>query len=142
MSRVVIPGGSGFLGQALAARLVGRGDEVVILSRDGGQQVEGTRIVVWDAESIGPWASELDGADAIVHLTGRRADVRGTKRNIDELITSRVQPVRVVGEAIGRCATPPRVCGCSRRRLLSSAMEATRCSTSTRRRLASARGRW
>ncbi len=64
---------------------------------------------MWDAESIGPWVSELDGADAIVHLTGRRVDVRGTKRNIDELISSRVQPVRVVGEAIERCATPPRV---------------------------------
>ena len=109
MSRIVIPGGSGFLGQALASRLVGRGDEVVILSRDEGQQVEGTRTVAWDAESIGPWESELDGADAIVHLTGRRVDVRGTKRNIDELISSRVQPVRVVGEAIERCATPPRV---------------------------------
>ncbi|HEX2782136.1 MAG TPA: TIGR01777 family oxidoreductase [Ilumatobacteraceae bacterium] len=109
MSRIVIPGGSGFLGHALAARLVDRGDEVVILSRDEGQQVEGTRTVVWDAESIGPWASELDGADAIVHLTGRRVDVRSTKRNIDELISSRVQPVRVVGEAIERCATPPRV---------------------------------
>jgi uncharacterized protein len=109
VSRIVIPGGSGFLGKALASRLVGRGDEVVILSRNEGQQVEGTRIVEWDAESIGPWASELDGADAIVHLTGRRVDVRGTKRNIDELISSRVQPVRVVGEAIERCATPPRV---------------------------------
>ena len=88
MSRIVVPGGSGFLGRALAARLVDRGDEVVILSRGEGQHVEGTRTVVWDAESIGPWASELDGADAIVHLTGRRVDVRGTKRNIDELISS------------------------------------------------------
>ncbi len=88
---------------------MGRGDEVVILSRDEGRQIEGARTVVWDAESIGPWASELDGADAIVHLTGRRVDVRGTARNIDELISSRVQPVRVVGEAIERCARPPRV---------------------------------
>ena len=86
MSRIVIPGGSGFLGQALAARLVGRGDEVVILSRGKGEHVEGTRTVVWDAESIGPWTSEIDGADAIVHLTGRRVDVRGTKGNIDELM--------------------------------------------------------
>ncbi len=109
MTRIVIPGGTGFLGQALAARLVDRGDEVVILSRAEGNHVEGTRTVLWDAESIGPWVSELDGADAIVHLTGRRFDVRGTKRNIDELISSRVQPVRVVGEAIERCATPPRV---------------------------------
>ena len=109
MSRIVIPGGSGFLGQALAARLVERGDEVVILSRGEGKHVEGTRTVAWDAASIGPWASELDGAHAVVHLTGRRVDVRATRRNIDELISSRVQPVRVVGEAIRRCATPPRV---------------------------------
>ena len=95
MSRIVIPGGSGFLGRALAARLVERGDEVVILSRGECQQVEDARTVVWDAELIGPWASELEGADAIVHLTGRRVDVRGTKRNIDELISSRVQPVQI-----------------------------------------------
>ena len=120
MSRIVIPGGSGFLGQALAARLVGRGDEVVILSRGEGQQVEGTRTVVWDAESIGPWASELDGADAIVHLTGRRVDVRGTKRNIDELISSRVQPVRSSARR-SSAARRRRGCGCSRRRSLSTA---------------------
>lgn len=109
MSRILIPGGSGFLGQALASRLVGRGDDVVILSRGEGHQVHGARTVVWDAATIGPWASELEGADAIVHLTGRRVDVRSTRRNIDELISSRVQPVRVVGEAMERCATPPRV---------------------------------
>jgi uncharacterized protein (TIGR01777 family) len=109
LSRIVIPGGSGFLGQALAARLVERGDEVVILGRGDGSRVEGARTVVWDATSIGPWVSELDGADAIVHLTGQRVDVRSTKRNIDELISSRVEPVRVVGEAIARCSTPPRV---------------------------------
>lgn len=61
MSRIVIPGGSGFLGRALTARLVGRGDEVVILGRGESQHVEGARTVAWDAESIGPWASELDG---------------------------------------------------------------------------------
>lgn len=108
MSRIVIPGGSGFLGQALAARLVARGDEVVILSRDDHRPIEGTRTVVWDAESIGSWADELEGADAIVHLTGRRVDVRSTRRNVDELISSRVQPVRVVGEAVERCTRPPR----------------------------------
>jgi len=68
MSRIVIPGGSGFLGQALTARLVGRGDEVVILGRGESQHVEGARTVAWDAESIGPWASELDGADAALTL--------------------------------------------------------------------------
>lgn len=65
--------------------------------------------MVWDAASIGPWADDLDGASAVVHLNGRRVDVRATRRNIDELISSRVQPVRAVGEAMARCANPPAV---------------------------------
>jgi uncharacterized protein len=107
MQRIVIPGGSGYLGQALARRLVDRGDDVVILGRGG--SVDAGRLVRWDGFTLGDWAKELDGADAIVHLTGRRVDTRATKKNIDELISSRVQPVRVVGEALARCTTPPKV---------------------------------
>lgn len=109
MSRIVIPGGSGFLGRSLTTRLADRGDEVVILSRSDKHSVDGARTVLWDGASIGPWAAELDGADAIVHLNGRRVDVRATRTNIDELISSRVQPVRVIGEALRRCAIPPPV---------------------------------
>lgn len=105
--KVVIPGGSGYLGQAIAAPLVERGEEVVILSRTKSSRPDGTRTVLWDASTLGPWVSELDGADAIVHLNGRRVDARASKRNVDELISSRVEPVRVVGEAIRKCANPP-----------------------------------
>ncbi len=107
--KVVIPGGSGYLGQALAALLVERGDDVVILSRSNTSRSKGLRNVLWDASTLGPWVSELDGADAIVHLNGRRVDARASKRNVDELISSRVEPVRVVGEAIRMCAKPPPV---------------------------------
>lgn len=109
MARVVIPGGSGYLGQALTGRLVARGDDVVVLTRGKGRVAEDRREVSWDAQSIGDWVEELDGADAIVHLTGRRVDTRATKRNIDELISSRVEPVRVVGDAVRLCSTPPPV---------------------------------
>jgi uncharacterized protein len=107
MQRIVIPGGSGYLGQALARRLVDRGDDVVILGRGG--TVDAGRLVHWDGFTLGDWVKELDGADAIVHLTGRRVDTRATKKNIDELISSRVQPVRVVGEALAQCSNPPKV---------------------------------
>jgi uncharacterized protein len=107
MRRIVIPGGSGYLGQALARRLVDRGDDVVILARGG--TVGAGRIVLWDGFTLGDWVKELDGADAIVHLTGRRVDTRATKKNIDELISSRVQPVRVVSEAVAQCRNPPKV---------------------------------
>jgi uncharacterized protein len=109
MRRIVIPGGTGYLGDALATELVARGDDVVVLSRGSTSRVPGVRTVHWDASTLGEWATELDGSHAVVHLTGRRVDTRATRRNIDELISSRVQPVRVVGEAMARCSAPPPV---------------------------------
>jgi uncharacterized protein (TIGR01777 family) len=109
LARIVIPGGTGYLGQALARRLVDRGDEVVVLTRGPSRAGDGWRAVHWDARSLGDWVEELDGADAVVHLNGRRVDTRATKRNVDELISSRVEPVRAVGEAVRACSAPPPV---------------------------------
>lgn len=107
--KIVLPGGSGFLGSRLARRLAARGDEVVVLTRGPARERDGVRFVQWDGQTLGPWTRELDGADAIVHLAGRRVDCRPTRRNVNELITSRVQTVHVVGEALRRCAAPPPV---------------------------------
>ena len=109
MARIVIPGGTGYLGRALAERLVERGDDVVVLTRGPSRQADGWRAVSWDARTLGDWVEEVEGADAIVHLTGRRVDVRATRRNVDELISSRVEPVRAVGEAVRACSSPPPV---------------------------------
>jgi uncharacterized protein len=110
MAKIVIPGGSGYLGRALEARLRARGDEVVVLTRGPSKvTAEGVRHVTWDATTLGDWSAELEGADAVVHLSGRRVDTRATARHIDELISSRVEPVRVVGDAVRACADPPRV---------------------------------
>lgn len=108
MARIILPGGSGYLGTALAQRLVDRGDDVVVLTRQAaGVSQLGVRHVHWDGVTVGAWAAELDGADAIVHLAGKRVDCRPTRNNIDELIRSRVQSVRAVGEALARCDRPP-----------------------------------
>jgi hypothetical protein len=109
MARIVIPGGTGYLGRALTDRLVARGDDVVLLSRGPARTGNGWRTVTWDARTVGDWVEAVEGADAIVHLTGRRVDVRATRRNVDELISSRVEPVRVVGDALRACSSPPPV---------------------------------
>ena len=103
----MIPGGTGYLGQALARRLVNRGDDVVILTRGPGGSSGGWRTVTWDASTVGDWVEELEGADAVVHLNGRRVDTRATRRNVDELISSRVKPVRAVGHGLLACGAPP-----------------------------------
>ena len=107
--RIVLPGGSGFLGRSLTARLTARGDRVTILTRGQPASGDGWDAVHWDGCSPGRWSEVLDGADAVVHLSGKRVDCRPTRRNLDELISSRVDSVRAVGEAIRRCPAPPPV---------------------------------
>jgi uncharacterized protein len=107
--RIVVPGGSGFLGRCLARQLTARGDRVVVLTRGRSGHRDGVEYVTWDAETLGPWVQALDGADALVHLTGKLVDCRPTRANVAELVRSRVQPVRLVGEAVDRVAAPPAV---------------------------------
>ena len=72
MKRIVVSGGSGYIGSALVQQLAARGDEVTVLTR-GQSRAGNPRSVNWDPYALGDWAKALDGADAVVHLTGERA---------------------------------------------------------------------
>ena len=98
--RVVLVGGSGFLGAGLRERLMALGHDVTVVGRGPSKQHDRWRHVQWDSRSLGPWVEALDGADTIVHLSGKRVDCRPTKANIDELIRSREETVRLVGRAL------------------------------------------
>lgn len=124
MARIVIPGGTGYLGQSLAEHLVARGDDVVLLTRGPPRSTDGWRAVTWDATTVGDWVEEIEGADAIVHLSGRRVDTRASRRNIDELISSRVQPVGP-SATLSEPAHPRHRHGFSRHRWRSSVRAAT-----------------
>lgn len=107
--KVVIAGGSGFLGQAVARCLVARGDDVVVLARGDPPPGTSGRAVSWDGRTLGSWAGELDGADALVNVTGASIGTRPTRRNVDRLIRSRVEPITALRDAIAAASTPPRV---------------------------------
>lgn len=107
--RIILAGGSGFLGGALARSFLARGDEVVILTRSPQNRSPGVKEVGWDANILGDWAVCLDGADVVVNLTGRSVDCRYTAKNRERILNSRVNSTRVLGEAIARCKFPPRV---------------------------------
>lgn len=108
-SRVIIAGGSGFLGQSLAKVLLGKGYEVVILSRGVHREGSGIRQLNWDGKTLGDWSQASDGAKAVVNLTGRSVNCRHTPENRREIMESRVNSVRVLGEAIARSNRPPEV---------------------------------
>lgn len=106
--RILLGGGSGFLGQALVKYFQALGWEVVVLSRTP-QPGRAAREVRWDAETLGEWTRELKGAAAVVNLTGRTVDCRYTSANRRLILDSRVNSTRVLGQAIAQCAQPPRV---------------------------------
>jgi len=105
--KVIIPGGSGQIGMILSRSFAAEGHEVVILSR--GMKALPFRVVQWDAESLGPWADEIDGADVVINLAGRSVNCRYNAANRREIIESRVKSTIVVGQAIANAARPPRV---------------------------------
>lgn len=104
--KIVIPGGSGQVGGILERAFLAAGHEVVILSRSarGGS---GARRVEWDGRSRGAWCEELEGSDLVINLAGRSVDCRYTEANLAQMLDSRVDSTRVVGEAIAAASAPP-----------------------------------
>lgn len=105
--RIVLPGGSGQVGTLLARALHADGHDVVVLSRRPAPAP--WRTMAWDARTVGDWAAELDGADAVMNLAGRSVNCRYTPTNRREIMDSRVDATHAVGEALHRVAHPPPV---------------------------------
>jgi uncharacterized protein (TIGR01777 family) len=108
--RIVLAGGTGFLGRNLAETLERRGYEVVILTRNAdGYQGPG-RAVVWDGKTVADeWVAELEGARALVNLAGKSVDCRQTAANRDAILRSRVDSTKALGDALRKVYRVPEV---------------------------------
>lgn len=110
--KIVIAGGTGFLGRPLCAALVGDGHEVVVLTRNEQTRTpDGSRALTWDLErALSPWASELDGAGAVINLSGEPiAGHRWSAAQKRRIEDSRVTTTRRLATAIAEAAAPPPV---------------------------------
>ncbi|MHA3702059.1 epimerase [Jatrophihabitans sp. YIM 134969] len=107
--RIVVPGGTGQVGGILRRAFAAQGHDVVVLSRSPRPLEPGVRSVAWDARTLGDWRDEVDGADVVVNLAGRSVNCRYTDAHLREMMWSRVESTRVVGEAMARAARPPAV---------------------------------
>ncbi len=108
-AKIILAGGSGFLGTVLADHFAARGIEVVILTRKPGERAGLIREVFWDGATAGEWAKELEGARAVINLAGVSVNCRYHARNRQRMLDSRLAPTRVLGKAIAGCAQPPPV---------------------------------
>lgn len=104
--KIVLAGGSGSLGRRITADLVPRGHEIVVLTRRPNPHLH-VRQVLWDGQTVGGWAAELEGpGTAVINLAGKLVDCRPTQRNIAELTRSRVLATRALVDASIRLNTP------------------------------------
>jgi len=110
MKKMIIAGGSGFLGQALIHYFLPKNYEIVVLSRNtketGNDQL---RYVKWNAKTLDIWMTELEGAEILINLAGKSVDCRYNEQNKAEILNSRVNATKVLGEAVQACAVPPKV---------------------------------
>lgn len=112
--RVVIAGASGFIGRALVGELAAAGYEIVALTRDAARRradlPEGILAAEWDGRTVGEWARFVDGALAIVNLTGDSlAKGRWTKAKKRRILESRTAPGAALAEAVREARAKPRV---------------------------------
>ncbi len=109
--RVVIAGGSGFIGGALVRSLVRDGHEAVILSRRGnGGRRDGVTVAPFDGKTGQGWTHALDGADALVNLAGENiAAGYWTPARKRRILESRLNAGRACLDALGRVKVLPRV---------------------------------
>ncbi|MCS6807332.1 MAG: TIGR01777 family oxidoreductase [Bacteroidota bacterium] len=109
--KVVLTGGTGFIGDHVSQHLAHQEYEIVALTRRAGQSSPhglSLRFVQWDAESLGSWAQELDGADAIIHLAGEGIfDSRWTHDVKHRISQSRIRTTQLLVQAIAQAKRPP-----------------------------------
>jgi uncharacterized protein (TIGR01777 family) len=103
--RILIPGGSGQVGTLLARHLHAGGHQVTVLSRN--PRPAPWRTMHWDGLTVGPWASEIDQSDAVIHLSGRSVNCRYNAENRRQIFDSRIQPTLLLGKLIAASPTPP-----------------------------------
>jgi hypothetical protein len=105
--KILLPGGSGQIGTILARHLHAQGHEVLVLSRT--PKLAPWRTMQWDGATPGPWAAELEGADAVIHLSGRSVNCRYAPANRREIFDSRTVPTTLLGRVIAEARNPPRL---------------------------------
>lgn len=109
LSKVVIAGGTGFIGQNIAADLSGDYDEVIILTRSFQDDYRNVKHILWDGFHHGSWAHCLEGAEAVINLCGRTVNCRYNAKNKNEILQSRINSTLAIGAACLTCDNPPKV---------------------------------
>ncbi|QNF32966.1 TIGR01777 family protein [Adhaeribacter swui] len=107
MAKIVLAGGSGFLGQILSAHFLSKNNEVIILTRHIKKFPFNVKQILWDGKNLGPWVNQLENSTVLINLTGKSVNCRYNQKNKKEILLSRLQSTQVLGDAIRLLQQPP-----------------------------------
>lgn len=109
--KIVLNGGTGFIGGRLIDELLSEHHDVVLLTRRKRSEIAAAvQQEEWDGKTIGTWSREVDGADALINLSGESlAARRWTHAQKERIISSRLNATRAVIEALRRASRKPSV---------------------------------
>lgn len=112
--KIIITGGTGFIGQSLCASLASANYEILVLSRNipSAKSILGGNVfpVFWDGKNIDSWIDHVDGASAIINLAGENIGAgRWTRKKKQRILNSRIHAGRAIVEAIRQVSSKPKV---------------------------------
>src|SRR5271169_1306550 len=112
--KIIIAGGTGFIGTALINDLTASGHHVTLLTRKSQRVQRHSSGLLdaeqWDGATVGAWSQRIDGIDAVINLTGESiGGKRWSSKQKELLTTSRLNATNAIVEAIGRAAKKPEV---------------------------------
>lgn len=112
--KIIISGGTGFIGKQLVNSLAAEGHSLVLLTRNpstaGPAASPNVTVRRWDGATLGDWSNEIDGADAVINFAGEPiAAKRWSASQKKRIIDSRINATRVIIEAMRRAARRPAV---------------------------------
>jgi uncharacterized protein (TIGR01777 family) len=103
--RIILAGGSGFLGEAIKEYFENIGNEIFVLTRNPKRVNE----IYWDAKSLGDWSTIIENADVLINFVGKSVDCRYTESNRLEILHSRILSTEVLQQAVSGCKRPPKI---------------------------------
>jgi uncharacterized protein (TIGR01777 family) len=117
--KIIIAGGSGFIGEGIS-EYFGKENQIIVLTRETSDSFnnrnkysainKGLLNLVyekWNASTFSKWVSHLENSDVLINLAGKSVNCRYNKKNKQEIIDSRINSTKVLGEAIRLCKSPP-----------------------------------
>lgn len=108
--RLVVAGGTGFIGSALCARLLELGHSLILLTRSPSSAAVSAdeKQIVWNPGSSGAWEEAIHGSDGVINLAGEPIAKRWTERQKQKIASSRIDATRALVTAIGKAKEKPK----------------------------------